>query len=155
MPHWGYSIRQLPLRSVKASGRELDISPKDAREICRAIKGMKVTEAESFLKDVIAMRRSVPYRRYRKKVAHKRGLQGWYAGRYPVKAAKAILKILQSAMASAEEQDLDVDSLYVYHAAAYKGRVLKRYIERAFGRTSPWNRVLVHVELVLSEEKPQ
>jgi len=116
---------------------------------------MKVTEAESFLKDVIAMRRSVPYRRYRKKVAHKRGLQGWYAGRYPVKAAKAILKILQSAMASAEEQDLDVDSLYVYHAAAYKGRVLKRYIERAFGRTSPWNRVLVHVELVLSEEKPQ
>ncbi|MEM1875043.1 MAG: hypothetical protein QXP51_05575 [Candidatus Hadarchaeales archaeon] len=43
MPKFGYS-REIPEPCAKAYGRELRISPKDAVEICRAIRGMKLSQ---------------------------------------------------------------------------------------------------------------
>ena len=152
MPSWGYSITGLdPARSAIASGRDLRISPKAAREICASIKGMKLEEAERFLEDVIAKRRPVPFRRHHKKVGHRRGLQGWPAGRYPVKAAREILRVLRSLRANAEYKGLDVDKLRIIHAAAQRGAKIRKYIPRAFGRSTPWFRQLVHVELAAEE----
>jgi len=152
VPKWGYSVGWVdPDKTVKASGRELRISPKAAREICASIKGMSLEEAKRFLEDVIAKRRPVPYRRYKKKVPHRRGLQKFYAGRYPVKAAKKILDVLRNAEANAEYKGLDVDSLKVVHASAYPGAKIRNYIPRAFGRATPYFETLCHVEIVLEE----
>ena len=152
MPKWGYSSLILDEEGVaKASGRDLRISPKAAREICKTIRNLRLDEARRFLQDVIDMKKPVPYRRYNKKVGHKTGIQGWCAGRYPVKAARELLKILNSLEANAEDQGLDVERLKIIHAVAHRGRLIKRYIPRAFGRSSPRFNILCHVELAVEE----
>jgi len=152
MPKWGYSITELdPEKTVKSSGRELKISPKHAREVCKTIKGMKLDQAKEFLQQVMEKKTPVPFRRYKKKVGHRHGMQKAYAGRYPVKAAQKILKVLEGAEINAEFKGLDVERLRIIHASAYPGMKIKRYIERSSGRASPRFETLCHVELVLEE----
>jgi len=152
MPKWGYSSLKLDeVGLAKASGRDLRISPKAAREICRSIRSMSLDEARRFLQDVVKKKRPVPYRRYNKEVPHRAGIQGWYAGRYPVKAAEEILKILDSLEANAEVKGLYVEKLKIIHASAHRGRIIKRYISRAFGRSSPRYNTLCHVEFAVEE----
>lgn len=137
--------------TAKASGRELRISPKAAREVCAAIKGMMLDDAKEYLRQLIAGKKPVPFKRYSKKLPHRRGLQG--AGRYPVKAARRILEVLESAEANADYKGLDLESLKVAHAAAYPGAKIRRYIPRAFGRATPRFETLCHVEIVLEQVK--
>jgi large subunit ribosomal protein L22 len=151
MPKWGYSAAINTGEGARASGRDLRISPKAAREICNAIRHMRLEEARIFLQEVIDLKRAVPYRHHKKKVGHKRGLNKWFAGRYPVKAAKEILKVLNSLEANCENQDLDVERVKLVHTAAQRARILKRYIPRAFGRSSPRHEHLCHIELMGEE----
>ncbi|KPV65430.1 MAG: 50S ribosomal protein L22P [Candidatus Bathyarchaeota archaeon BA1] len=154
MPKWGYSIVGLdPDTTVRASGREVRVSHKAAREVCKTIRGMKLDEAKDFLQQVILKRRPVPFRRFSKKVGHRRGLQKAYAGRYPVKAAQKVLEVLEGAEANAEYKGLDVERLRIIHASAYPGMKIRRYIPRAFGRASPRFETLCHLELVLEQMK--
>lgn len=134
-------------KAAKAMGYEIPMSFKHAVEICREIRGKKISEAMKFLEDVIAMRTPVPMRKYKKKVAHK-NIPGWYAGRYPQKAAKEILKVLKNLKANAEYKGLNVDELTIVHAQAKKGRTIVRYVPRAFGRAVPKRKILTTVEFV-------
>ena len=152
MPKWGYSITGLdPDKTVKASGRELRVSPKATREVCRAIKGMKLDDAKSFLGKVIEKKVPVPFARYKKAIPHRRGLENWYSGKYPVKAASEVLNVLENAEANAENKGLDPEKLRVTHIAAQRARQTKKMIPRAFGRASPYFEQQTHIELVLSE----
>jgi large subunit ribosomal protein L22 len=149
MPEWGYSVKALdPDKTVKCAGRELKMSPKAAVEICRTIKGMKIGEAKTLLEQVIRKKRAIAYRRYKKEVSHKSLHERWYAGKYPVKAADRILKLLRELEANAEYKGLDLENLRIIHAASHRGRKLRAYIPRAFGRASPSFEILSHVELV-------
>ena len=65
--------------------------------------------------------------------------------------ATEILKILEGAEANAEYKGLDIEQLRIVHASAYPGMKIKRFIPRAFGRSSPRYNTLTHVELVLEE----
>ncbi len=154
MSRWGYSY-QVPEEEtekfVKASLREVPISPKHAVEIAREIRGLYVEDARRFLEDVMSMRRPVPFKRYKKKVPHRRGLSKWYAGRYPVKAAKYFLRLLDNLINNAEDRELDVDRLKIVHCAAHRGRKIRKYIPRAFGRASPYFDTLTHVEVIAKE----
>jgi len=152
LPEFGYSYTEYnPTIQVRASLREVDVSPKAAREVCAAIKGLSLDKAKALLEDVIDLKRPIPFRRYKKKVPHRRGLVGFYAGRYPVKAAKMILKLLENLEANAEFKGLDVSRIEIVHAAAYSGRKIKKYFPRAFGRSTPNFKVLVHIEVVGEE----
>ena len=152
MPSWKYSIQGLdPDRTAIASGRDLRVSHKAAREICHYVKGMKLEKAKDILQEVVALKRPVPYRRHNKKVAHRKGVQGFDAGRYPKKAATAILKILDQVEANAEFKGLYSDRLKIIHIASHKGRVIRNYIPRAFGRSSPYFNYLTHVEVAVEE----
>ncbi len=135
-------------KAVRAMGYEMPISFKHAMEICRELKGKKIDEAKKYLEEVIAMKRAVPFRRHKKKVAHRRGLEGWYAGRYPQKAARYILKVLKNLEANADYKGLDKDELIITHAQAKMGRKLKRYMPRAYGRATPRFKVYTTVEFV-------
>ncbi len=152
MPKLGYSSLKLKDEGItKASGRDMRISQKAAREICRVILDMRLDAAKQFLQGVIEKKTPVPYRRYSKKVSHKTGIQGWYAGRYPVKSAQEMLKILDSLEANAIDRGFDTERLKIVHAATQRGRSIKRYIPRAFGRSSPKFDTLCHVELAVEE----
>ena len=82
-------------KTARAMAKSLKISPKHSIEICRAIRGLEVWKAKAYLEDVIEMKKSVPFKRHNKKVGHRKGQEGWAAGRYPVKAAEQILKVLE------------------------------------------------------------
>ena len=158
MPNWGYSIINEtldPEKTAKASGREIKVSHKHAREVCRAIKGMPLTGAKQYLRDVMVKRKAVPFTRFNKKAGHRHGLIKTFSGRYPVKAAKEILKIVQGAEANAENKGLDLDRLRIMHAAAYPGMKIKRFFPRAHGRSSPKYDTLTHIEIVLDEKQTQ
>lgn len=155
MPKWGYSIvvdELDPEKTAKASGREVRVSHKLTREVCKAIKGMMLSDARMFLRGVIEKKRPVPLRRFNKKAGHRHGLDGVHAGRYPVKAARKVLDVIENAAANAENKGLDTDNLYVMHAASYPGMKIKRYMPRAHGRASPKFETLTHIEIVLAEK---
>jgi large subunit ribosomal protein L22 len=152
MPSWKYSVQDLdPNSTAIASARDLRIKPKVAREICNSIKGMKLEDAKIYLEDVLDKKRPIPYMRHRKKVPHRKGLNGYDAGRYPEKATEEILKLLNSVEANAEFKGLYADRLRIIHIAAQRGRVIKKYIPRAFGRASPYYKHLTHVEIAVEE----
>jgi large subunit ribosomal protein L22 len=157
VPKWGYSITEEeldPEKTVKASGREVRVSHKSAREVCKTIKGMMLTQAKQYLRDVLDKKRAVPFTRFKKKAGHRHGLEKAYAGRYPVKAAKQILKVIEGAEANAEYKGLDTDRLRIIHASAYPGMKIKRFTPRAHGRSSPKIQTLCHIEIAL-EEQPE
>lgn len=152
MPQYGYSIFGLdPDRTAIASARELDISPKAAREICNTIKGMFLDKAKEYLEDVIDMKKAVPYKRHKKHVAHRKELSKWPSGRFPVKAAQKILEVLHNAENNAEFKGLDVERMKIIHASSHKAMILKRYLPRAHGSSSPRFNYLSHIELAIEE----
>jgi large subunit ribosomal protein L22 len=148
MPHHRYSV-EVEGPCARAYGRELRISRKHAEELCRAIKGMGLEESKKFLEGVVSGKTPVPFRRHSKKLGHRRGCRG--AGRFPAKAAKEFLKLLQNAEANATYKGLAVEKLRIVHACAKKGMVIPGYLPRAFARATPFNQELTNVELVLKE----
>jgi large subunit ribosomal protein L22 len=156
MPKWGYSVikEELdPEKTAKASGREVRVSHKHTREVCHAIKGMTLAHAKEYLTNVITKKQPVPFTRFRKKAGHRHGIEKAFAGRYPIKAAKKVLTVIQSAEANAENKGLDVDRLRIMHAAAYPGIKIKRFTPRAHGISAPKYDTLTHIEIIL-DEKP-
>ena len=154
MGRFGYSVKiddEDEEKIARAIGRELRVSPKSSTEICRAVKKKSVEKAKEFLNEVVEMKRPVPMKRFKKGVAHKRGLEKAYAGRYPKKAASQILKVLESAEVNAEYKGLDTERLYVKHISTQRGRVIRGIIPRAFGRASAHNEQTTNIEVILRE----
>ncbi len=152
MPSYRYSIIGIdPDRTAIASGRNMRCSPKHAREVCEAIRGMMLDKAIELLEEVIEEKAWIPYKRHKKKRAHHSGMKKWHTGGHPVKASQRILRVLRNAEANADNKGLDIDRLRIMHAAAHRGRTYKKYIERAFGRSTPYNENTTHVEIVLEE----
>ena len=77
--------------------------------------------------------------------------EGWPSGRYPVKAAEQILKVLENAEANAEYKGMDTEKLVIEHISSHKGIVIPGYIPRAFGRMTPFNTPTTHIQIVLQE----
>jgi len=147
-----YSIKVEGDKYAKSFGRDLPLSLKDSVNLCRALKGMRLEDAKNFLEDIIKKKRAVPYYRYLDSISHRKGMG---PGRYPVKEAKYILKVLENAEANAENKDLDIDNLYIMHIAAHKGRVFKSYTPRAYGRSTEIRRDRVHIEVILKERSEE
>jgi large subunit ribosomal protein L22 len=70
----------------------------------------------------------------------------------PKRAARTIQKLLQSAIANAENKgDIDVDTLYVKTIFVDQGPTWKRYRPRAMGRATPIHKKTSHITIVLDE----
>jgi large subunit ribosomal protein L22 len=68
-----------------------------------------------------------------------------------VKVAKYVLKVLESAEENAGFKGLEVESMRIKVASANRGRIMKGFVPRAHGRSTPWNQETVNLELVLEE----
>ena len=138
-------------RMVRAAGRNMNISRKHAVEIMNAIRGMWLNDAIRLLEDVVALRRPIPFKRFKRDVGHRRELQKRKIGRYPQKAARHILKVLNSLKANAEDKGLDPDKIRIIHAVAHKGPRRYRRVPRAFGMSAQEIIQFVHVEVIGEE----
>ncbi len=144
----GYTATADPDTTAKALGREMPISPKFAREVAGMVRGMKVEDARAALEAVIDKKKAVPLKRYNKRVSHKPGVG---PGRYPVKAAKAILGVIDSAASNAEYKGLDVGNMAIATISVSRGRVIPGHMPRAHGRATQWNQETVNLEVIIME----
>jgi large subunit ribosomal protein L22 len=135
---------------ARARAIEVPMSPKKTYEVLNAIRGLPLEKAETFLEEVVALKRAVPFRRYNQETAHKKAIG---PGRYPKKVASQVLQVLHNARENAEYEGLDADLLYVKVAASGRGRIRKASMPRAHGRATAWNEQTTNVEIVLVERK--
>ena len=76
-------------------------------------------------------------------------------------AAKQIAKVLNSAVANAEQAArtantaIDLDALYVKHAVVNEGPKLKRWMPAAMGRATPIHKRTSHVEIIVADKDGQ
>jgi large subunit ribosomal protein L22 len=140
-----YSFQNMEKGHVPASGRDLGISTKKSVEICKFLKGKSVEKAKIFLKRVVDMTSAVPMTHYNTDTGHKPGIG---PGRYPIKAAKAILIVLESAEANAKNKGMNPKDLMIIHMAAH--RAARPW---HFGRKKRQKMKRTHIEVVLAEVK--
>jgi large subunit ribosomal protein L22 len=149
MPKLGYTVDFAIETMSRAYGRELPISWKKSIELARALRGRTVETARDYLEAVIALKQPVPFKRYKRWVAHK---AGHGPARYPVKAAKEFLRVLENAVANAEFTGKDdPDAMRIKVINAHRGTIGKASRPRAQGRSTPWNHDSVNLEIVLEE----
>jgi large subunit ribosomal protein L22 len=141
-----YSVELTGEKVAKAQSVNMDVSFKHCAEICREIKGMKLLRAREFLKNVIERKEFVPFRRYNRGVGHRKG---GTPGRYPEKASKLILKILDNVQANAEFKGMDEEKLKVVHAQAHSGPTYDRRFSK--GRWKRANIETTSVEVIVKE----
>jgi large subunit ribosomal protein L22 len=147
-----YSLKISGDNIAKAKANELNMSPKHSIEIAGFIRHKQINEAIAYLNEVIALKKAIPFKRFTRNVAHKRGLPGnWDAGRYPVKASKAYIRILESLKKNAEYLGLDAEKLEIVHVTANRGRAQKAFFPRAMGRATPKVRESVNIEIIARE----
>ncbi len=108
---------------VKASLRQVHVSPQKARLVADLVRGRNVNDAIN----ILAFTRK--------------------------KSAEIISKLLKSAIANAEENHkvVDVDDLYVKEIFVDKGITMKRFMPRARGSASPIKKRHSHITIVLNE----
>ncbi len=153
LPSFKYSLMEVDrARSAKASLREARVSPKHSVELARFINGLRVPEARERLEAVVEKRLPVPFKRHRKKVPHRRGVLKGGSGRYPVKTARFFLRLLSQLEANAEFKGLSPEKMRITGMVVHRGRKLKRYMPRAFGRATPRFEVFTHIEVLAREE---
>ena len=70
----------------------------------------------------------------------------------PQKAAHIVEKIVRSAVANAEQYDIDVDSLVIQNITADQGPALKRFRARARGRGTRILKRTSHITVTLAEK---
>ena len=130
-------------RLAKVKGMHLSISKKHAVEICSFIRGKEVKRSKAQLAEVIAMKRAIPMKRYKRNIGHKGGMA---AGRYPIKASKVFIDLLSSLESNAENKGLDSKSLIIITSVANQA-------SRPFhpGRQRRTKMKRTHVELIAKE----
>ncbi|MCC3145078.1 50S ribosomal protein L22 [Halanaerobium sp. Z-7514] len=109
---------------AKAVAKHLRITSRKARLVTDLIKGKDVNTAVAILKNT------------------------------PKKAAKMVEKVLNSAVANAENNhDMFIDDLIVKEAFVNEGPTMKRWKPRAQGQASPIKKRTSHITVVLSDQK--
>ena len=127
------------------------MSHKHSKAIAREIKGKTAGEAVTYLEAVVEGDQPVPFRQHNSGVGHRKNIDGWDAGRFPNKASKAFLDLLENAIGNADHQGFDGSAMEIMHVAAHKVGETQGRQPRAMGRASPFNSMEVDVELILEE----
>lgn len=134
------------MKTASARIEGVNASYKDLVEISSFLRYRDVKEAKEILEKVIDGKMYVPYRRYNKKMGHrKRGEKG----RYPKKEAKILLKLLNSCISNAKQKGMNEDNLKIIHIAANKKGIYYRIQPK--GRPFRQRLVLARAEIILGE----
>ncbi len=123
-----------------------NVSYKDLAQVCGRIVGKDAQWAVIFLERAALGEIPILYKRHNKRLGHRKELGG-QKGRYPKKAAAAVLKVLKSAVANGLARSLGM-SYRIVHAAANKKHTYPRSASK--GRTARSNLELARIEMVLA-----
>lgn len=131
---------------AEVNGKSLPISKKVSVEICDFIRNKNLHKVKLQLQEIVEMKRALPIRKFTTDVgSHKPGMG---PGRYPIKASKTFLELLNSVEANAGNKGLDVNNLFVSFARADKAE--RRWHSGRKGRVKFKS---THVKLMVEERK--
>ncbi len=97
----------------------LPISTKHSVEIAKFIRKKELNKAKMLLNEVLEHKKAVPFKRYNRDMGHKPGKIA--AGRYPEKAIRYFIRLLNDAQANAENKGLDASNLIIAEIKADRG----------------------------------
>merc|ERR1711872_124934 len=142
-------------KSAKAKGSNLRVHGKNTRETAQAIKSMPLHRASKYLKNVIAHKEIVPFRRFMGGVGRhaQAKVHGTAQGRWPLKSAEFLLQLLKNAESNAEYKGLDPDHLVIDHIQVNRAPKMRRRTYRAHGRINPYMSSPCHIEICLVEKE--
>ncbi|MFH1174674.1 MAG: 50S ribosomal protein L22 [archaeon] len=132
--------------TARAAGKDLPISIKQSIEVCNSLRNKPVARAKRILEDAISLRRAIPFTRFMNGLGHKPGIG---AGRYAVKTCMETLKILNAAIANAENKGISGD-LHILHISAQRGSTQYHY-----GRQRRAKMKRTHLEIIVGEHPKQ
>ncbi len=136
---------QLKENFAIVNGKDLSISTKHAIEICNFIRGKNLLKSKEYMEKVLTKKKAIPFRRFNWDMGHRSGSMG--SGRYPVKACKAILSLLESLEVNAQNKGLDTAALYIKEIIPNKASNVWHY-----GRQRRRKMKLTHI-FMKTEEK--
>jgi large subunit ribosomal protein L22 len=134
----GYSS-QIQENCASARLEGVNASYKDLAQVCGRIRNKKTGWALTFLQKAAKGDIPVLYKGHNKRLGHRRELGG-RKGRYPKKAARIVLKVLESALANGKSKGLGdyytiltatANKKHVYPRIAPKGRWSRSFLETA------------------------
>lgn len=141
-------------KSARSQRVNLPISSRYGIEFSNYLMGKKIDRAITILSNIIEKKEHLPLVRFNKKCAHRKGdaIRGVPTGKYPVKAAFEIKKLLEEVRANAENKNLDAEKLKIIHMFATKG--VQRRKMQPLGRISGKNRKSksTDIEVIVLEE---
>ena len=109
------------VKTAKASMKNLNIAPRKVRLIADLVKGQSAVGAIGQLQVL------------------------------PQRSTEPIIKLIKSALANAQDNNLDTRKLVLESITVNKGRTLKRGLSRGRGRVTPIRKAQSHVDLILKE----
>jgi len=133
-----------------ANGKNLEISNKQAREVLGFINGLKVDSAIKRLERVLAHEEAVPYKRFHKKVPHRKG--GIGPGRFPEKTCTAIIQLLKNAKNNALNKGLQEEKLIIKEGVVGMALSKQKQVRQRKGSYTGSMR-LSHVMIKLTEKE--
>lgn len=129
---------------AKAVITNVPISTKTAAMIAQFVRGKSATRAQRDLKEVLLQKQAVPFTRYSEGAGHKTKIG---PGKFPQKATKTFLTLLNSVVKNAEDQGLAED-LVIIGCTAQQGS--RGY---SYGRWRGRKTKSTHVEMVVQEQE--
>jgi len=108
-----------------AQAYDVNASYKDLCEVCNAIRYASAQDALRVLDGIINKKRPIHFSRFNKHMGARHELHGNKGG-FPVMAAKEVRKVLQNAMANAEQKGIDPESAIITYATANKTHIERR-----------------------------
>jgi large subunit ribosomal protein L17e len=128
---------------------------KNTYETGKAIKGMLLKTAQSYLRQVLDHHRCVPFTKYAGATGRTGQAKEWglTKGRWPQKSVKVILSLLQNLASNAETKRLDVEKLVVKKVIVNQAMKGRRRTYRAHGRINAYLSSNCHVEIIAEEKK--
>lgn len=124
--------------AAQAKGAYLRIHYKHTREIARAIKGRSISDAKSYLENVLQFKDAIPVTKYtggvgRKSIAKKYKVSGDKVS-FPQKATKVFIDLLVNVQSNAEAKGLELEKVKITHVNVNQAPTMHRRTYRAHGR---------------------
>jgi len=139
-----YTLKKYEHDMARSIGKDVNISFKQAVEISNLLRNKELSKARTILLNVLQKKYPVPFKRFTNGIGHKAGIS---SGRYPIKASRQFLKLINEVEANAQNKGLG--KCKIIHISAQQasrpfhyGRMIRRRMKRA------------HVEIVVKEIEP-
>eukprot|EP00700_Malawimonas_jakobiformis_P001176 EC720628.1.p1 GENE.EC720628.1~~EC720628.1.p1 ORF type:complete len:179 (+),score=46.41 EC720628.1:25-537(+) len=142
-----------PAKVAKARGSQLRVHFKNTHETAKAIQGMTLKKAQTYLNAVLEHKRAIPFTRFTACIGRTAQAKefGTTQARWPKKSCEFLLSLLKNLESNAEAKNLDVARCVIDHVQVNRAQRYRRRTYRAHGRINAYMSTPSHIELIATE----